>query len=64
MNQQTYDLNTQELIEAAKALLEFVKNIGDVSFKDLTLAWGRLHKAVEVMELQEREEPQNEPTTT
>lgn len=61
--EQTYDLNTKELIEAAKAMLQVVENINQVSMsiQQLTLAWGRLNKAVETMEYQEQDDGTNSP---
>lgn len=54
--QTTYDLNTKELIEAAKGLLDVIEHINKSSMKDVTLAWGRLNKAVITMECQEKPE--------
>lgn len=59
--QTTYDLNTKELIEAAKVLLDVIENINKSSMKEVTLAWGRLNKAVVTMEYQEQDDGTNSP---
>lgn len=53
----TYDLNTQELIEASKAFLNESMPPTNKRFNadEFVKAWQRLDKAVKVMEAQESE---------
>lgn len=46
--------NIQELIDAAKELLEIIKNIPDIPLSSIPEAWERVYKAIQALEAQER----------
>lgn len=48
--------NIEELLQAARELLNIIKNIPHVPLSSIGSAWERLNKAVKALEAQERGE--------
>lgn len=51
--------NIEELLLAAKELLSIIKDIPNVPLNSIPQAWERVHKAIQTLEAQER----NDDTT-
>lgn len=52
--------NVRELVEAAKELLEIIKDIPNVPLNSILQAWDRVYKAIQALEAQEGNE--DDPT--